>query len=424
MPLPSIRRRLSLALMSISLAWGIAVSAAVWVSVNSEVDDLLDNALQESAEIIFGLLSFNAAQLPMTNGGSMPAPTHDEQVVWQVVDADEHVLLRSHHAPDQALQRSHASGLSSVGREWRVYTMAFDGTGRFLHVAQRGSARRQAGFDAALLAAGAALVVGSLCAYWLRASVRRELAPITRMSQALARFDPLHPDSPLEPVDRAELVPMHAAVRELGERLARRLANERAFSAHAAHALRTPLAGLVMQLAVAQRLSPQSAQPPLSMARTAAERLSAVVAALLTLFRTGSDLKWRTVDVEELVGHLPFETLRIEVVGRSPIQADPDLLAAVMMNLFDNSRAHGARSVLVEVSVVEHGALLILRDDGEGMAEPERLRLEQALETKTYEREMGLGLMLADLVARAHGGRLRSMPSATGFVVAIELGTP
>ena len=50
--LPSIRQRLSRALIGVSIGWGIAVSAVVWFAVRHEVDDLLDNAVQESAEIL------------------------------------------------------------------------------------------------------------------------------------------------------------------------------------------------------------------------------------------------------------------------------------------------------------------------------------------------------------------------------------
>ena len=80
---------------------------------------------------------------------------------------------------------------------------------------------------------------------------------------------------------------MHDAISALGERLARRVANERAFSAHAAHALRTPLAGIDTQLAVAQREAPASLQPRLARVREAAGRLTRVVSALLALFRSG-----------------------------------------------------------------------------------------------------------------------------------------
>ncbi|MFO1266659.1 MAG: histidine kinase dimerization/phospho-acceptor domain-containing protein [Rubrivivax sp.] len=90
---------------------------------------------------------------------------------------------------------------------------------------------------------------------------------------------------------------MHEAVRS-GARLAANAAAERAFSAHAAHALRTPLAGLEAQLAVAQREAPPALQGRLARMRGATTRLSHVVTALLALFRSGSELKRVPVDVE------------------------------------------------------------------------------------------------------------------------------
>ncbi len=420
--LPSIRERLSRTLVLVSLVWGFAVSAVVWLAVRHEVDELLDNTLQESAEILYGLLLFNQAQLPMQGGGSMPAPTHDERTVWQIVGPGNQVLLRSHHAPATPLAAQHTAGFSSVGDEWRVYGIPFDAPGRIVYVAQRGSERREARLEAAALTAAAALLVGLLCALWLRARVQRELVPISDMSTSVARFDPLHPEQVLAEATRAELVPMHDAIQDLGERLATRLASERAFSDHAAHALRTPLAGMVAQLAVAQRKSPPEAQPHLKRTREAADRLRRVVNALLTLFRTGTEVRWQRVDIAELAAMLPFETLSISASDSSQAHCDPDLLAAALMNLLDNSLRHGATMATVSTRSDGDGVWVVVSDDGSGLAEDQRELLQRALDDQAYEDHMGLGLMLADLVARAHGGRLRLVGALAGCTVEIGLG--
>ncbi|MEO9148586.1 MAG: HAMP domain-containing sensor histidine kinase [Burkholderiaceae bacterium] len=419
--LPSIRQRLSRTLISFSVASGIAVSAVVWLVVQHEVDELLDNTLQESAEILFGLLSFNRERLPLQSGGSLPAPTHDERLVWQIVGPSKNVLLRSHRAPDQALVGRETRGFDSIGGNWRVFTMAFDSSGSLLHVAQRGDARREARLQAAGLAASAALLVGLLCAVWLGSRVEKELRPLSTLSDAVARFDPMDVHSMLSDVTRAELVPMREAINELGARLAKRLANERAFSAHAAHALRTPLAGLMTQLAIAQRESPPEVQPRLERAREAANRLRRVVTALLTLFRTGADVKWQSVDVAALVAQLPFDGLSVVTERPMPMTADPDLLAAAFLNLFDNSLRHGA-SVVNVTSVAEEDRMhIVVSDDGHGIPQNQFERLQAALQAQDYEGKMGLGLMLADLVARAHGGKLSLISSARGCTVDMVL---
>src|SRR6185295_5326482 len=109
--------------------------------------------------------------------------------------------------------------------------------------------------------------------WWLRRRVARELEPLQRLSQRLEGHEPLDGLATLGPAERRELAPVHAAIDALGARLARRVAHERAFTAHAAHALRTPLAGIDAQLAVALREAPPALAPRLQRVRAAAGRL-------------------------------------------------------------------------------------------------------------------------------------------------------
>ena len=348
----------------------------------------------------------------------MHAPLHEEHLVWQIVSASNAVLIRSHKAPMLPIVESRTPGLSSVGEDWRVYGMPLQADGRILYVAQVAHVRSDARLAAAGAASGAALVVGLLCAAWLRARVRKEVEPITAMSASVAHFDPLQPGATLMPATRAELVTMHDAISDLGARLAKRLANERAFSAHAAHALRTPLAGMVAQLAVAQRKSSPEAQPHLARMRQAADKLRRVVSALLTLFRTDNDdLHRQEVDISDMVAHLPFESLSVKAIEQARVWADPDLLSAALINLLDNSQRHGATTATVHVQHEPDITHIVVKDNGKGMQPDQLERLQKALDKQHYEGQMGLGLMLADLIARAHGGRLRLMPTDAGCEV-------
>ncbi len=419
--LPSIRERLSLALVGIALAWGVAVSLAVGLVVEHEVDELLDNTVQESAEVLLALLSYNAEQLPLAGGGAMPAPVHDEHLVWQIVSASNEVLLRSHRAPEQPLAVPRSEGFSKLGEDWRVFGLPFDSRGRMLYVAQRGDERREARLEAVRFAVAAALLVGLGGVFWLRARVRRELEPITRLSAAVQQFNPLQPEAELAAPMRAELVPMHHAVTDLGARLARHVSTERAFAAHAAHALRTPLASMAANLAVAQRRAAPEDREHLQRTRDAADRLRTVVSALLTMFRSGGEARRERVHLGDLVAQLPFDQLEIDTDDSAEVQADPDLLAATLMNLLDNAQRHGARRVVITVTRRNGRAFLRLADDGSGLAAPDRARLQAAMDAQAYDGQTGLGLMLADLVARAHGGRLHLCPEGPGCVVELSL---
>ncbi|MFM8899683.1 MAG: sensor histidine kinase [Burkholderiales bacterium] len=425
-PLPSIRRRLSQALVVVSLAWSVGVAAVVGLVMRHEMNEMLDDTLLESAQVLQGLLSVQALQLPLQSGGTMPAPPHKENLVWQIVDANQQVLLRSHQAPVHALVAAGTRGFASAGGDWRVHVDELGPEvgqpGLVLMVAQRSSERAQALLEVSLYTAGSALVVSLLCAWWLSLRTRRELQPIVELSQAVGGFDPLQPHAMLPQTQRQELQPMHQAITELGSRLARRMANEHAFTAHAAHALRTPLAGMVAQLAAAQRAPTDQVQAMLGLARQAADRLRRVVAALLTLFRSGSEVQRQPIDLPELVAQLQVDGLTVTVQPGSHLDADPDLLAAALANLLDNALRHGATRLHITLQDEGGSPCVVLADNGPGIAELERLRLQAALDTQDYQSSPGMGLMLADLVARAHGGTLRLPATTAGCTVQLMMG--
>jgi signal transduction histidine kinase len=415
---PSIRSRLANALLFWSLMWSLGVTLAVGLASQHELDELLDETLQSTAAVFAQAMASSA-------GAAAPGPavvpmSGDAQFAWQLVAADGRVLRRSDNAPAASLLRAATAGFSKTA-DWRVHGSALPSAegsdARMLYVAHRLAERREAQFEAVLSAALAALSIGLLGHLWLRARVRQEMLPLEHLSQRLAHFNPLDPAQALGTAERAELVPVHNALVELGQRLAQRVAQERRVAAHAAHALRTPLAGMDAQLAVALRESTPEAQPRLQRVREASVRLQRVVRSLLDLFRIGGEVRRQRVNVKALLAHLPLPGLEVLVDERVHVDADPDLLAAALLNLLDNAQRHGARRATLTVPAPGR---LLLRDDGPG-AELHRLALlRAALATQSYEGQTGLGLMLADLVARAHGGHLRlpQPPDAGGGFLA------
>lgn len=442
---PSIRQRLANALAVWSLAWGAAVGAAIWLAATHEVDELLDDTLQASTELLGSLLP---ATLPSAaQAGAAPGT---ERFAWQLVAADGRLLARSARAPAAPWHTRPAPGFTQLPG-WRVYGMAAQTPGQtpghtpgqMLYAAQTGDERREARGEVALNAVLAALALGLLGHVWLRSRVRRELEPLRSLSHRLAGMGTgmgtgraLTPEAAAQALgapERQELEPVHQAVQALTARLWARMASERAFSAHAAHALRTPLAGIDAQLAVALRECPPALRERLTLVRGATGRLQAVVVALLGLFRAGSQPQRAPVDVGSLVARLPAPGVQVTVQvavqtdSPAPLDADADLLAAALVNLLDNSARHGAKQVSVQVLGPR---TLRVSDDGPGVP-PQRAQAllqaldhaqSQGLDGESTEGMTGLGLLLADRVARAHGGRLRLPDSAAGFVVELDLG--
>ena len=424
---PSIAGRLARQLLLISACWALLAGVSVWLVVQEEVDELLDETLQASSQVLGQLLRQSSA-MPAEIADNDDLSTH---FAWQLVGADGALLHRSPLAPVNAWKLppgfSDWQDDGTDGDDWRVHvrplpTVAGPG---WLMVAQTSAERKEVRSRVGLASAVSALLVGGLCMMWMNRRARAELAPLAELSSALAGYDPLDTRQLLPEQHRQELAGIRAAVLDLGQRLAQRVANERAFSAHAAHALRTPLAGMDAQLAMALREAPPESRARLQRTREAADRLRRVVTALLTLFRTGMSLRWQRLDLNELLSLLPLpDGLALDLPGDDTgIDADPDLLAAALINLIDNAWRHGASQVQLRLHRQPDGGLLLaLTDNGEGTADWQRVDLNDALERQQYEGRMGLGLMMADLVARAHGGDLRLPPVDGGFGVAMRLG--
>lgn len=418
--IPSIRARLANALLFWAVLWGLGVAVAVGYAAQREVDELLDDSLQSTALLLADALgvAYHDGRPP---SDARPLPASGEgNFAWQLVAASGTVLQRSVNAPAEALRPVSTAGFSTTP-EWRIFGTAMGDEGRTLFVALSQHERTEAREEVALAAVLAALSIGLLAHWWLRARVRQELRPLKRLSDRLGQHDPLSRTQSLGAPERAELAPVHMAIDDLGQRLARRMAHERAFSAHAAHALRTPLAGMEAQLAVAMRECAPPVQQRLQRVREASGRLQRVVKALLDLFRVGAEVRRSPVDLKALLAHLPVEGLEVRVQGNAVLSADPDLLAAALANLLDNAQRYGAHHVDVSLPSPD---VVRVADDGRG-APPERLRaLRAAILAQDYDGATGLGLMLADLVARSHGGSLSLPEAAQGFAVELALHAP
>lgn len=418
--LPSIRGRLARSLFATAAAWAVAVSAVLWVIVRHEVDELMDTTLQESAEILAGLLRSREDFGANLTAAVLPQMPHEERLAWQLVNSSGTVLIKSYVAPSEPFGPEGSQGFSELTPGWRVFSMKLARDGPVLHVAQSQAERFEARTEAVVLTIIAALLVGALSALWMRRRVGLELESLSTMADRVAAIDidASAPDLPM--ATREELATVRNAIIGLAERLRQRVESERAFSAHAAHALRTPLAAIVAQLAVAERQAPPPARLHVAQARTAAHRLGHVVSALMALFRANEDIRPQAMDLQALLTPLPVDKrLAVHVAHQDRLVADPDLLAAVLINLLDNSAKHGATVVTVTHSRAGGKDLLVVEDNGAGAAAAGCLTEPQDWHDHAATAG-GLGLALARLVAQAHGGDVDVVTSASGFRVELR----
>jgi len=189
----------------------------------------------------------------------------------------------------------------------------------------------------------------------LWAGVARGLAPLRALQEAVAARSHLD----LSPVDVAhvpsEVDPLLCAVNDLMARLDTILTYQSRFIADAAHQLRTPVAGLKAHIEVALREEdPVQARLSLAHLYTAVERMSRLVAQLLSLARnepaTVRKVAFAPIDLSRLAFDVTMEwvpqayrkhiDLGFEAAQKpATINGDALRLTELMNNLLDNGPA-------------------------------------------------------------------------------------
>ncbi len=406
---PSIRRRLTATAIGGLIVTAIVTAAIAALAVSRVVETLMKSSLEETAQALVVLAEHEREVDALAQGRALPAGPHEEAVLWQLRAPDGRVVARSHRAPAEPWPvplfegHQHASDLA-------VFTLA--GQSLWLQVAQPLAALRHAQGLAAMQAAGAVLLLNLLAALVLAWKIGRELRPVAQLAADVEAVEPGPVASRLPRSPRQELEPVYQAVERLGQRLAGQLRSERAFSAHAAHSLRTPVAGVTAQVELLLKRAPEELRPKLQLVLEAMRRLAGVIEALLTMARSGHAPRMREFRASALVTAALARRIAVDSSQLQEIEVcgDPDLLAVAVANLVDNAVQHGAGRVALKAGHEGPAQWIDVIDDGPGIPRERLAVLRSALATfeatGLVDEALGLGLTLAAMVARAHGGTI------------------
>ncbi len=153
------------------------------------------------------------------------------------------------------------------------------------------------------------------------------------------------------------------------------------------------------------------------------DRLDGLIASLLAFARPTA-LRLRPAAVQDVVARvtalsgdaLKKRAARLDAQLLAPdaeLTVDPDLIAQVLLGLVTNAAeaiAPGGR-VELRARVEPAAVVLAVADDGPGVPEADRTRVFEPFYT-TKATGTGLGLAMAERIARAHGGELRVVVGA------------
>jgi two-component system sensor histidine kinase TctE len=276
------------------------------------------------------------------------------------------------------------------------------------------------------------LVMLTLAAFAVGWAVERALKPLLDLREAVESRSPRDLSPIVEGASPEEVRPLVQSLNRLFELVNAQAESQRRFIADAAHQLRTPLAGLQAQVeAWAQaanmgRAGDGTVRLPADEVvklRNATRRTSQLANQLLALSRADArtmhaqpiqrvDLKALCEDI--LQRHLDDATAKHIDLGldaQPAIASGHDwLLREALENLVDNAvkytPAHGTVTIRCGTNAGE--PFLEVEDDGPGIAPAERSRvLERFYRVQGTQGEgNGLGLAIADEIARVHHGNL------------------
>jgi two-component system OmpR family sensor kinase len=411
------RRQLLAGLLSGLLVGTLVAALVIYTNARQQANLLFDYQLQQVAE------SLPSYALSAQTAPPLSAFVTEGHLVIQVFGRDPFAaafsssLLAPPRQPDSGFVT-----VATANGNWRVYTRVGDFD--VVQIAQPMSVRSRQAAAVALRTALPLLMLLPLLGVLVWVVVGRGLDPLRRAALEVSRRSPdaLHPIAQHGLPE--EVQPLIGSLNGLLARLSHALEAQRAFVADAAHALRTPVTALQLQLQLLERApSRDEREAATTRLKDGLKRMTHLVEQLLTLARQDPAHQMRAAQ------EVPLDALAREVLAEQSVLAeaksidlglaraeplkvsgDRESLRVLISNLVDNAIRYTPSGGRVDVAVAtEVGRpVLSVEDDGPGIAAAERSRVfDRFYRAQSSDGSgSGLGLAIVHNVAERHGAQV------------------
>lgn len=256
--------------------------------------------------------------------------------------------------------------------------------------------------------------------------IRRTIRPIVGASALAQRIGPSSTELRLpEARMPREVLPLVRAVNQALDRLEEGFRSQRAFTADAAHELRTPLAILRMQIdMIRDRELAQSLRADVeNMTRLVNQLLE--IAELETVVIDPGEIADLVAVSAEIAGFLaPLAVSRNRSVAVSGVSgpvlvhANADTIGRAVRNLVENALAHTPPGTAVEISVEADGVLRV-SDSGPGVPPGDREHIFRRFwrRDRRGTGSSGLGLAIVAEIAKMYGATVSIGETAEGGAI-------
>ncbi|KKW68437.1 hypothetical protein AAV94_04855 [Lampropedia cohaerens] len=428
-------------LLTTAAVWAVCIVGVAWF-IYAKTNENFDYELMESAHRLLDVAvhQYDAHPLTGTPIIAQDPLINDLPLIYQVLDAQGNVVLRSRAAPVQPFNAPLQTGFADLG-PWRIYTVEHPYRPLFLQLADPLEERWTVLINALLTLVLVMVAVLVALGLLLRVVAARKLSVLQRLQRQIS----LRSGTDLRPVQTAGMPQELRSVAEDVNRMLQRLSDaldvERTLAANAAHELRTPLATATLHLQAAldgqlERSDIQAALAGLKnlahrteklLQLSRAEAVSSVglhAVSLLELATAVAGEFWISENAQQRLDVLETNAPAATEHASAVALADPDALAIALRNLIENALRY-SDNAKVEV-LVQAPATVIVRDHGPGVS-PELLSTLQTRHVRqAHDRAgYGLGMSITSSIVRGLRGQLRlSSPPAGlhhGFEARMEL---
>ena len=444
----SIRKRLIVGLLVLVVITFLVTISKNYVDTRSEIQDLMDAELSQSAHVLLALsshelyeqMAYIAQSVAEGKGGGVAPQIHtkvleyEQETEFQIWTVDGQLAVRSEFMPELPIIKEtdtfHDRNIG--GKRWRVYAIKNTDKTIQVQVAQQQLTRNELSASISRRLITLFALVLPILAILIYVTVGQAMRPLNEIAEQISNRQ----SENLEPI-RVNDAPVetHAMIKALNDlfkRLSSAIENITLFTSNAAHELRTPLAVQKLNAQIAlQSKNDETRNQAIHEIMSSVDRATLSVEQLLTLSRLDPHGELNEDDyveiasvTENVMADLAPNAIEknidigLEAKTKRRMRGKEGLINILVRNLVENAIRHTPENGKIEVAVYQSANEIVLRidDNGPGIPPEEREfvfeRFYRSQDSDQYG--TGLGLAMVKRIIEIHNASIQLGNSPLG----------